>query len=100
MTAKKHAPITLLTGDDEYLMNRHARDIVESVQKIDANTELEIIDGMVTSVSDAEAAIRRCKSALQSPGLFSTTRVVWFKDVAFMAESRAAQSATVQEALS
>jgi DNA polymerase III delta subunit len=99
MTAKKLSTIHLLTGDDEYLMTRHAREIIDTVRKTDAQAEVEIIDGMVTTVSDAETAIRRCKSALQSPGLFSTTRVVWFKDVAFLQECRAAQSETVQDAL-
>ncbi len=99
MTAKEDTPITLLLGDDEYLVNRHAREIAEKRLTADAAAELETIDGLVTSVSDAEASIRRCKSALQSPGLFSSARIVWFKDVAFLADTRAAQSTTVQEAL-
>jgi len=99
MTTVNTSPITLLTGDDEYLVNRHAREIVGQRQQADPSTELETIDGMVTSVSEAESAIRRCQAALQSPGLFSTARVVWFKDVTFLADTRAAQSATVQDAL-
>lgn len=100
MTAKKDSPITLFTGDDEFLVNRHARELVDRIQKADPATELETIDGMVSTVGEAENTILRCKSALQSPGLFSTTRIVWLKDVAFMNDSRPAQSETVQEALS
>ncbi len=100
MTTKKDSPITLLTGDDEFLMNRHARDVIAKIQQADPATELETIDGLVTTVGDAENAILRCKSALQSPGLFSATRIVWLKDVAFMNDSRAAQSETVQNAIS
>ena len=99
MTAKKDSPITLLVGDDEFLMNRHAKDVIATVQQTDPACELETIDGLVTTVGDAETAILRCKSALQSPGLFSTTRIVWLKDVAFMNDSRAAQSETVQNTI-
>ncbi len=99
MTAKKHSPITLLLGDDEYLINQHAKNLIAHILQADAAAELETIDGMVTTVGDAERAIRRCKAALQWPGLFSTTRIVWFKNVAFLADSRAAQSETVQTAI-
>ncbi len=100
MTAKKDSPITLFTGDDEFLVNRYAREHITKIQKADPAAELETIDGMVTTVGDAETAILRCQSALQSPGLFSTTRIVWLKDVAFMNDSRAAQSEKVQNTLS
>lgn len=99
MTAKRDNRITLLIGDDEYLAHRQAFEIIAKSQEIDPTSEREIIDGMVTSVSEAQSAIRQCKSALQSPGLFSTARVVWFKDVTFLGDSRAAQSTAVQDGL-
>lgn len=100
MATTKDSPVLLITGDDEFLVNKTTREIITKHQKQDASIELETIDGMVTSVSDAQDAIQRCKGALVSPGLFSSSRIVWFKDVAFMADTRAAQSPTIQDGLS
>jgi DNA polymerase-3 subunit delta len=99
MANKKDSSIIIITGDDEYLVNRTTSEIIAKQQKQDASIELETIDGMVTTVGDAETAIQRCKSALLSPGLFSSSRIVWFKDVSFLADTRPARSETVQNAL-
>ncbi len=99
MTSDKNKPVTLITGDDEYLIEQQATGICKSFQSSHPDGELEQIDGMVTSVAEAENAVMRCRSALASPGLFSTDRLVWFKNVSFLADSRTAQSPTVQEAL-
>ncbi len=92
-------PTIFITGDDEYLITQQAAAVQTAFKKNCPDGELEIIDGRVSTVSEAEKAILQCRSALASPGLFSANRLVWLRNADFLADSRPAQSATVQEAL-
>lgn len=86
MSAK---PFTFICGDDDYLVSEKGRAWFDEQAK-DLSDELskEIVDGRASNVSEVEEAINRFSSAVQTLSLFGERKVVWLKDVNFMADSQ------------
>lgn len=82
-------PFTFICGDDDYLVaekgrvwfSEQTRDLSDSLSK-------EVVDGRATNVAEVEDAVNQFTSAVQTLSLFGERKVVWLKDVTFLADSQ------------
>ncbi|MDR2512696.1 MAG: DNA polymerase III subunit delta [Puniceicoccales bacterium] len=75
MSAKFH----FFNGDDEYLVERAARDFYEAISKDAAGDfSKEIVDATASKLDDAEKALELFESATQTFSLFGDKKYVWF----------------------
>lgn len=75
-------------GNDEYLVGLNARKKVDELcPPAEQDLSLEIIEGDAGKIEDAAAAIDRCLAAFRTVGLFGGRKVVWFRNIAFLANS-------------
>ena len=80
---------TFICGDDDYLVSERGRQWFEEQTKdIADDLSKEIIDGRVGNVAEVENAIKNFISAMQTLSLFGDQKVVWLRDVSFMANSQ------------
>jgi DNA polymerase III subunit delta len=87
-------------GSDESEVKRVAAELASNLTPPGAGDfGLEIIDGAVDNVDQAEARVRSAIEAVQTLPFFGDTKVVWLKNVNFLGDDQKARSATVQSAL-
>ena len=93
-------PLYLIYGDDDYLVGSKTKEILDGlVPDEQKSLMLDVIDGSVEVVDDAVNAVNSCLGALRSPGLFCEEKVVWFKNVNFLYDSRVGRSEAVKTSL-
>ncbi len=79
---------TFIGGDDDYLVSEKGRAWFAAQTKgLEDDLSKEVVDGRAANVSEVEAAIVRFTGAVQTLSLFGERKVVWLKDVNFMADS-------------
>ena len=73
-------------GDDEYLIDRAARERFETLA-VDAadGFSREILDGTVAKVEDAEAVLASFTSAVQTVSMFGDKKYVWLRGLNWLA---------------
>ena len=85
MSAK---PFTFICGDDDYLVSEKGRAwFAEQTKDLMDDLSKEVVDGRAANVAEVEDAINRFTSAAQTLSLFGERKVVWLKDVNFLADS-------------
>lgn len=88
----RHMPekrFTFICGDDDYLVSERGKawfaaqtkDLMDDLSK-------EVVDGRAGNMAEVEDAINRFTSAVQTLSLFGERKVVWLKDVNFLANSQ------------
>lgn len=93
-------PFIFIGGADDFLVGRAGRErYAELAVEITDEFSRETISGFVNTVDEAEAAIARLRDSVQTISMFGGRRLVWFKDVNFLADSRTGNSETVKAAL-
>jgi DNA polymerase-3 subunit delta len=81
-------PFTFISGDDDYLVSEAGKGwFGEQTASLMDDLSKEIVDGRASNVAEVEDAIQRFTSAVQTLSLFGERKVVWLKDVNFMADS-------------
>lgn len=82
------APFTFICGDDDYLVTERGRAwfVAQTADHADSLSK-EVVDARAANIAEVESAITRFKSAVQTLSLFGERKVVWLKDVNFMADS-------------
>ncbi len=82
------APFYYFAGDDEFLVDRAAR---ECFARLTADAEgdfaKEIIDGAAQKVDDAEQALATFSSAVQTLSLFGDKKFVWLRGLSWLADT-------------
>jgi DNA polymerase-3 subunit delta len=74
------ANLTIVVGDDDYLVDREARARFErDKKKAGEGVDAEIVDARLRAVADAEVIEQRIRSALTSLSLFGNAKVVWIR---------------------
>lgn len=80
---------TFVCGPDDFLVNRLGKErfdaLVAEAQADDFSRE--IINGFAGNVEEVEAAVNRFRDAVQTVPMFGGKRVVWLKDVSFLADN-------------
>ena len=82
-------PFAIFCGPDDFIVNRLGKERFEALAT-EANADefsREIISGFANNVDEVEAAVNRFRDAVQTVPMFGGKRVVWFKDVNFLADT-------------
>ncbi|HET7536069.1 MAG TPA: DNA polymerase III subunit delta, partial [Candidatus Didemnitutus sp.] len=80
---------TFVCGPDDFLVNRVGKERFEALAA-GANADdfsREIVNGFANNVDEVTTAVNRFRDAVQTVAMFGGKRVVWFKDVNFLADT-------------
>lgn len=79
---------TFLCGPDDFLVGRAGRERFDALAAaVTDEFSREIINGFAANVSEVEAAVNRFRESVQTVSMFGGRRVVWLKDVNFLADT-------------
>ena len=80
---------TFICGEDDYLVSERGKQwFAEQTRDIEDDLAKEVIDGRAGNVAEVGDVISRFTGAVQTLSLFGDQKVVWLKDVNFMASSQ------------
>jgi DNA polymerase III subunit delta len=89
-----------ILGSDEGETKRRAAELAsELTPKQGGDFGVDTIDGMADNVEQAVQCVRQTKEAIQTLPFFGREKLVWLKNVNFLADTVTSRSASVQEAL-
>ncbi len=82
-------PFTFICGADDFLVGRLGKERFDALVAEAGADEFsrEIISGFAGNVGEVEAAVNRVRESVQTISMFGGRRVVWLKDVSFLADS-------------
>lgn len=84
---------TLVTGDDDYLVEREARArFAKMTEGVTDDMSKEVVDASCTKVSDVESVLGTFKSAVKTMSLFGDKKFVWLKNFNWIADSQLGKS--------
>lgn len=84
-TSKK---FTFICGSDDFLVGRLAKERFETLAaETPDEFARETINGFAANVGEVESAVNRFRDAVQTVSMFGGKRVVWLKDVNFLADT-------------
>lgn len=88
MAASEH-PFVFICGPDDYLVSRAGKECFEQMVKEAGADDYsrEIISGFAGNVAEVEQAVGRFRESVQTMPMFGGRRVIWFKDINFLADS-------------
>lgn len=79
---------TFVCGQDDYLVGRVGRERYDALAaEVTDEFSRETISGFAANVGEVEAAVNRFRDAVQTVSMFGGKRVVWLKDVNFLADT-------------
>jgi DNA polymerase-3 subunit delta len=85
VAAKK---FTFICGADDFLVGRVGKERFEALAaEVPDEFSREVINGFAANVSEVEGAVNRFREAVQTVSMFGGRRVVWLKDVNFLADT-------------
>ena len=79
----------IFCGPDDFIVNRLGQERFAALAA-EANADdfaREVISGFANNVDEVETAVNRFRDAVQTVPMFGGKRVVWFKDVNFLADT-------------
>ena len=81
-------PFTFVCGADDFLVGRLGQERFDALAA-DVTDEFsrETINGFAANVGEVESAVNRFREAVQTISMFGGKRVVWLKDVNFLADT-------------
>ena len=82
-------PFLFICGPDDFLVNRAGKECFDTLAS-DADADefaRDIVSGFANKVEEVETAVNRFRDAVQTVPMFGGKRIVWFKDVNFLADS-------------
>lgn len=92
------APFIYVSGPDDFLASRLARDIWDEMKaEVTDDFSVEVISGQAGKVDEVQDAVNRFREATQTLGLFGGRRVVWLKDVSFLADNQTGRAESTQK---
>ncbi len=79
---------TFICGADDFLVDRLGKERFAALAAETADEfSREVLSGFAANVSEVETAINRFRESVQTVSMFGGKRVVWLKDVNFLADS-------------
>ena len=81
-------PFIFICGPDDFLVNRLGKERYDTLAaEVTDEFSREVLNGFANNVAEVEAAVNRLREAVQTISLFGGKRVVWLKDVNFLADT-------------
>jgi DNA polymerase III subunit delta len=81
-------PFTFICGPDDFLVGRLGKDRFDTLaQEITDEFSREIISGFAANVGEVASAVNRFREGLQTISMFGGRRLIWLKDVNFLADT-------------
>ncbi|HVU36481.1 MAG TPA: DNA polymerase III subunit delta [Opitutaceae bacterium] len=79
---------TFVCGQDDFLVGRAGKERYEALAaEVTDEFSRETINGFAANVGEVESAVNRFRDAVQTVSMFGGKRVVWLKDVNFLADT-------------
>src|SRR5688572_1063449 len=79
---------TFICGSDNFLVGRVGKERFEALAAgVTDEFSREVINGFAANVGEVESAVNRFRDAVQTVSMFGGRRVVWLKDVNFLADT-------------
>src|SRR5471032_2139983 len=86
MSAAK--PFIFICGQDDYLVGRLGQERFAALAAaVTEEFSREVISGFAANVDEVESAVNRLRESIQTISMFGGKRVVWLKDVNFLADT-------------
>ena len=93
-------PFTFICGADDFLVGRLGKERFDALAEgVTDEYSREIINGFAANVSEVESAVNRFREAVQTISMFGGRRVIWLKDVNFLADSVTGRAESTGEAV-
>jgi DNA polymerase-3 subunit delta len=84
-TGKK---FTFVCGADDFLVGRLGKERYEALAtEVTDEFSREVVNGFAANVSEVESAVNRFRDSVQTIAMFGGKRLVWLKDVNFLADT-------------
>ncbi len=101
MPAAATKPFVYIAGSDDFLVVRLAKERFETLAKEAGADDFsrEIVNGFANNLEEVAQAVARFRDAVQTVPMFGGKRVVWFKDISFLADNVTGRSEGVKEYL-
>jgi DNA polymerase-3 subunit delta len=81
-------PFIFICGPDDFLVNRMGKERYDALAaEVADEFSREVLNGLANNIDEVETAVNRFREAVQTISLFGGKRVVWLKDVSFLADS-------------
>lgn len=79
---------TFICGSDDFLVGRLGKERFAALtEEVPDEFSREVINGFAANVSEVESAVNRFRESVQTVSMFGGKRVVWLKDVNFLADT-------------
>jgi len=79
---------TFVGGSDDFLVGRLGKERFDALAaEVTDEYAREVISGFSGNVGEVEAAVNRFRESVQTVSMFGGKRVVWFKDINFLADT-------------
>ena len=79
---------TFICGQDDFLVGRAGKERFEALAaEVTDEFSRETVNGFAANVADVESAVNRFRDAVQTVSMFGGKRLVWLKDVNFLADT-------------
>ncbi|HYY29714.1 MAG TPA: DNA polymerase III subunit delta [Chthoniobacterales bacterium] len=99
-TVSSSRNVFAVVGSDEGEVKRRAKELaVKFTPEQGADFGVDSIDGMVENAEQAVSRIREANQAIQTLPFFGREKLVWLKNVNFLADTVTGRAASVQDAL-
>lgn len=77
-----------ICGSDDYLVGRLGKERFEKLAaEVTDEFSREVINGFAANVGEVESAVNRFRDAVQTVSMFGGRRVIWLRDVNFLADT-------------
>jgi DNA polymerase-3 subunit delta len=81
-------PFTFICGPDDFLVNREGKVRYDAIATtITDEFSREILNGMANNVAEVASVVNRFRDSVQTISMFGDRRLVWLKDVNFLADT-------------
>ena len=81
-------PFVFICGPDDFLVNRLGKERFEEMaREIADEFSREVLNGFAGNVGEVETAVNRFRESVQTISMFGGKRVIWLKDVNFLADT-------------
>jgi DNA polymerase-3 subunit delta len=81
-------PFTFICGGDDFLVGRLGRERFDDMaREVTDEFSREVISGFAGNIGEVTTAVNRFRESVQTVSMFGGRRVIWLKDVNFLADT-------------